>query len=113
MQKRRGSVLILIRLILGVWQTVTWAEPLGLPPVPVPADNPQTPEKIVLGDKLFHDTRFSATGEVSCASCHVAEKAFTDSPFKASEGIWPNWVPGPSLIMAPRYCRPWRWTILA
>ena len=31
------------------------AEPLGLPPVPVPADNPQTPEKIALGDKLFHD----------------------------------------------------------
>ena len=46
------------------------AEPLGLPPVPVPANNPQTPAKIALGDKLFHDERFSTTGKVSCATCH-------------------------------------------
>jgi len=63
------------------------AAPLGLPPVPVPADNPQTPEKVRLGDKLFHDTRFSATGKVSCATCHDARKAFTDSPLRVSEGI--------------------------
>ena len=63
------------------------AAPLGLPPVPIPEDNPQTPEKIALGDKLFHDERFSSTGEVSCASCHEAEKAFTDSPLTVSEGI--------------------------
>lgn len=61
--------------------------PLGLPPVPIPADNPQTPEKIILGDKLFHDTRFSSSGTVSCATCHDAQKAFTDSPLKVSEGI--------------------------
>jgi len=52
--------------------------PLGLPPVPIPADNPQTPEKIALGDKLFHDTRFSADGKVACSTCHAREKAFTD-----------------------------------
>jgi cytochrome c peroxidase len=63
------------------------AAPLGLPPVPIPADNPQTPEKIALGDQLFHDKRFSTTGEVSCATCHDAEKAFTDSPLKTSEGV--------------------------
>lgn len=61
--------------------------PLGLPPVPIPEDNPQTPEKIALGDKLFHDTRFSSTGEVSCSTCHDPDKAFTDSPLKVSEGI--------------------------
>jgi len=61
--------------------------PLGLPPVPIPEDNPQTAAKIELGDKLFHDKRFSSTGEVSCATCHVVEKAFTDSPLKVSEGI--------------------------
>ncbi len=61
--------------------------PLGLPPVPIPADNPQTPAKIALGDKLFHDKRFSTTGEVSCATCHEKEKAFTDSPLSVSEGI--------------------------
>ncbi len=61
--------------------------PLIVPPVPIPADNPQTPEKIALGDKLFHDTRFSTTGTVSCATCHDAQKVFTDSPLQVSEGI--------------------------
>jgi len=61
--------------------------PLGLPEVPVPADNPQTPEKIALGSRLFNDVRFSSTGAVSCATCHVAETAFTDSPRSVSEGI--------------------------
>jgi cytochrome c peroxidase len=60
---------------------------LGLPPVPVPADNPQTPAKIALGDKLFNEVRFSRTGEVSCATCHDEKKAFTDSPLSVSEGI--------------------------
>ena len=63
------------------------AEPLGLPPVPIPADNQQTPEKIQLGEKLFNDQRFSSTGKVSCATCHEASKAFTDSPLRTSEGI--------------------------
>jgi cytochrome c peroxidase len=62
------------------------AEPLGLPPTPVPADNPQTPEKIALGRKLFHDKRFSIDGTVSCATCHDDQKAFTDSPLKTSQG---------------------------
>jgi cytochrome c peroxidase len=63
------------------------AQPLGLPLVPIPQDNPQSPEKIKLGDKLFNDKRFSSTGEVSCATCHDPNKAFTDSPLVTSEGI--------------------------
>ncbi len=51
---------------------------LGLPPVPIPANNPQTPEKIALGDKLFHDKRFSVDGTVSCSNCHNEKQAFTD-----------------------------------
>ncbi len=66
-------------------ETVTGLAPL--PAAPIPADNPQTPEKIALGDKLFHDTRFSTTGTVSCATCHDAQKVFTDSPLQVSEGI--------------------------
>jgi cytochrome c peroxidase len=59
---------------------------LGLPPITAPADNPTTPDKVKLGDRLFHDKRFSATGEVSCASCHDANKGFGDG-LKTSEGI--------------------------
>lgn len=67
--------------------TVLAEPPLGLPEVPVPEDNPQTPAKIALGEKLFLDTRFSITGEVSCSTCHDPEKALTDSPLATSEGI--------------------------
>ncbi|MBI9091235.1 MAG: cytochrome-c peroxidase [Desulfobacterium sp.] len=55
--------------------------------MPYPAANPQTPEKIALGEKLFNDQRFSTTGMISCASCHLSEEAFTDSPLNVSEGI--------------------------
>src|SRR5262249_25264609 len=32
----------------------------------VPADNPQTPEKIALGERLFFDGRLSVDGTVAC-----------------------------------------------
>jgi cytochrome c peroxidase len=63
------------------------ATPLGLPTLPIPADNEQTPAKIALGEKLFNEKRFSTTGDVGCLTCHDPEKAFTDSPLKVSEGI--------------------------
>ncbi len=84
-------VLFATGLLGAVWvlgtSEPTAGPPLGLPMVPIPEDNPQTPEKIALGDKLFHDKRFSTTGEVSCSTCHDKEKAFTDGPLKTSEGI--------------------------
>lgn len=46
-------------------------------------DNAQAVE---LGHKLFFDTRFSANGKVSCASCHVPKKFFTDG-LKTGKGI--------------------------
>ena len=85
MRRLLGWVLCLMLLAPGVIRAEQAL--LGLPPVPVPENNPQTPEKIALGDKLFHDQRFSSTGDVSCATCHDAQKAFTDSPLKVSEGI--------------------------
>ena len=74
-------------LVALMRSAIVAAVPLGLPPLPTPLDNPQTPEKAALGEKLFRDPRFSATGTVSCATCHAAGKAFTDSPLKTSEGI--------------------------
>ncbi len=52
--------------------------PLGLPPVPVPADNVLTHDKVVLGKRLFMDKRFSGDGTISCSTCHMPEKAFAD-----------------------------------
>jgi cytochrome c peroxidase len=52
--------------------------PLGLPPVPIPADNPPTQESIALGRKLFFDAILSADDTVSCASCHDPKLGFAD-----------------------------------
>jgi cytochrome c peroxidase len=61
--------------------------PLGLPPVPVPADNPITAEKISLGRKLFFDRRLSGNGTISCAMCHIAEQGFTSNEMATAVGI--------------------------
>lgn len=45
---------------------------------PAPADNPTTPEKVALGKQLFFDPRLSGPNTMSCASCHMPERAFGD-----------------------------------
>jgi len=45
----------------------------------IPPDNPQTAEKIALGQKLFFDGRLSVDGTVACATCHDPQRAFTDA----------------------------------
>lgn len=77
-----GAMGILMLMVV----CIAFAAPVGLPPVPVPENNPITPEKVILGDKLFHDTRFSTTGKVSCSTCHERSKGFTDN-LPVSEGI--------------------------
>ncbi|HMC90690.1 MAG TPA: cytochrome c peroxidase [Gemmataceae bacterium] len=60
--------------------------PVELTRAVTPPDNPQTPEKIALGQKLFFDGRLSADGSVACATCHDPARAFTDGR-PASVGI--------------------------
>lgn len=99
----RTSLLILL-LGLGFFGQAVASTPLGLPPVPIPENNPQTPEKIALGDKLYHDARFSADGKVSCSTCHAREKGFTDN-LQVSKGF--NGLTGtrnaPTVINAAYY----------
>jgi cytochrome c peroxidase len=52
----------------------------------IPPDNPQTADKIALGQKLFFDGRLSVDGTVACSSCHDPARAFTDGR-RASIGI--------------------------
>ncbi|MCM3870258.1 MAG: c-type cytochrome [Pyrinomonadaceae bacterium] len=51
--------------------------------MPIPADNPMSPEKVALGRQLFFDERLSGDGSRSCYSCHVCEKGLTDGLAKA------------------------------
>ncbi len=52
-------------------------EPLPALP-PIPADNSLTPEKIELGKMLFFEPRISASGVISCASCHNPALGWAD-----------------------------------
>lgn len=54
--------------------------PLGLDTyMPIPENNPLTPEKVSLGRELFGDPRLSRDQKVSCATCHDPKRGFTDS----------------------------------
>ena len=67
--------------------------------VPVPEQNPQTPEKIELGKKLFFDRRLSGDGTMSCATCHDPDHAFTDGlDISLSYPTTRNWRNSPTLV---------------
>lgn len=57
---------------------------LGAPPIP--SENQLTQEKVDFGRSLFFDKRLSRTNEISCASCHMPQFAFTDRK-TLSEGV--------------------------
>lgn len=58
--------------------SLTAADPIGLPPVVHPADNPSTEEKILLGKQLYFDGRLSADNKVACVTCHDPAKGFSN-----------------------------------
>lgn len=75
----------------------------GLPdhfPIPnVPVDNPMTQPKVDLGRFLFYDTRLSVNNEMSCASCHQQDLAFTDGK-GLSEGTTGEFTPRGAMSLA-------------
>lgn len=78
---------IAITLLGAAWASPP-KEPLGLPPVPWPQDNPYSEPKAELGRALFYDKRLSSDGTISCASCHSPGFAFAvpDPIAKGVEG---------------------------
>lgn len=46
---------------------------------PIPRNFELDKDKVVLGERLFHDKRFSHNNSLSCASCHVFKKGGTDN----------------------------------
>jgi len=45
-----------------------------------------TTDRVVLGQKLFYDSRISGNGTTNCGSCHQPAKAYTDG-LKTSNGV--------------------------
>jgi cytochrome c peroxidase len=67
--------------------------------VPIPEANPQTPEKVELGKKLFFDRRLSGDGTMSCATCHDPEQGFSDGlDISMNYPTTKNWRNSPTLI---------------
>jgi len=72
--------------LLPIGKPVQIKAPLGLPPVPIPPDNPPTAETIALGRRLYYDPMLSIDNTVSCATCHSPQYGFAD-PKPFSEGV--------------------------
>lgn len=58
-----------------------------LGPVPVPAGNPITPEKTLLGMALFFEEQLSSDGTVACATCHLPEAGGSDPRDARAPGL--------------------------
>ena len=63
----------------GVGTPYTLEVPTGFPSPNIPADNPMTEEGIKLGRHLFYEKALSDNNTISCGSCHIQERAFTDA----------------------------------
>ena len=58
--------------------TVAVRVPDGFAPLPVPPQNPLRADRVALGERLFFDPVLSRDMSVSCGTCHLPERAFTD-----------------------------------
>lgn len=57
--------------ILAALLVATSLAAQGLPPVPVPPENPITPSKAALGKLLFWEEQMSSDNRVACGTCHT------------------------------------------
>lgn len=91
MKRNLAVVFLLLGALLVVTAGVMYAQDEGereqvtmgvfatLPDVaPIPDDNPQTPEKVELGQMLYFDPRLSSSGVISCHTCHNLSLGGTD-----------------------------------
>ena len=83
MKRAAAVVTAILLLAVGAWfwspdAGYEWSIDAALPRPAVPPDNPMSDVKVELGRWLFHDTRLSVNGSMSCASCHIQALAFTD-----------------------------------
>ena len=76
---------------IPAWEAVNPIAALPSPPLGIDSKwtdlpDPPTPARVRLGRWLFFDQRLSADGTISCATCHIPERGFTE-PKAVSVGI--------------------------
>jgi cytochrome c peroxidase len=63
----------------AVAEDFAWDLPKGVAPPPAPADNPMSAVKVDLGRKLFNDPRLSRNFSLSCSTCHMQHRAYSET----------------------------------
>ena len=90
--QRRAGLLSVCLLWICAWLAAgatardpseTDAPPTPQAITPIPLQVKVDPAKAALGRSLFFDKRLSGDGTLSCASCHIPERAFTDGRARA------------------------------
>ncbi|MSR75026.1 MAG: hypothetical protein EXS14_06125, partial [Planctomycetes bacterium] len=62
----------------------------GLPPVPVPLQNPLTPAKVTLGKLLFWEEQVSSDNTTACGTCHMPEVGGGDPRIASALNLHPG-----------------------
>jgi cytochrome c peroxidase len=79
------ALIVIVFLSLAASSQTAWAQ--TLPPVPVPPENPITPEKAVLGKIIFWDEQLSSDNTVACGTCHLPENSGADPRVAIHPGL--------------------------
>ncbi len=76
----------------------------ALGPPPIPADNPMTPEKIALGEKLYFDPILSGNYGMPCSACHRPEAGWAiQSPISFGYPGTTHWRNSQTIINSAYY----------
>jgi cytochrome c peroxidase len=83
-------VVPVMALAVPIWEEENPIRPIPKPPLGISGSleeqkEPPTPERVRLGRWLFYDKRLSKAGDISCATCHRPEHAFSE-PTPVSTG---------------------------
>jgi cytochrome c peroxidase len=103
-------------IVIALWSALPLQGAAGSPidrvamklsPVPAPPPNPTNrvaddPAAAILGQTLFFDPGLSRNGEVSCATCHEPDTAFTDGKALA-EGLEVGTINTPTVLGAAHH----------
>lgn len=74
-----GKIWIVLVIVLTLYGAgTTDSVNYSVPEVNYPIDNPYSVKSIELGKLMFFDMRMSRDSSLSCGSCHLESKAFTD-----------------------------------
>ena len=101
------TLLLVMGLAAGQAFGQRTAPSLGpLPRVPVPADNPMTPEKVELGKLLFFDPRLGGDKSTPCSRCHLPDQGWgTETPLSPGYPGTQHWRNAQTLLNAAYYAK--------